>query len=46
MNFDKSQFENLELENLGQWPAAAKLMLIVFLSGMIVFLGYMALFCL
>lgn len=43
MNFDKSQFENLELENLGQWPAAAKLMLIVFLSGMIVFLGYMAL---
>ncbi|GAA6172603.1 type 4a pilus biogenesis protein PilO [Colwellia sp. KU-HH00111] len=43
MNFDKSQFENLELENLGQWPAAAKLMLIIFLSGMIVFLGYMAL---
>lgn len=43
MKFDKSQFENLELENLGQWPPAAKLLLIIFLASMIVFLGYMGL---
>ena len=43
MKFDKSQFENLELENLGQWPPAAKLLLIIFLATMIVFLGYMGL---
>lgn len=43
MKFDKSQFENLELENLGQWPPAAKLLLIIFLASMIIFLGYMGL---
>ena len=43
MKFDKSQFENLELENIGQWPPAAKLVLTIFLAIMVVFLGYMAL---
>jgi len=41
VKFDKSQFENLELENIGQWPPAAKLMLIIFLAIMVIFLGYM-----
>lgn len=40
MKFDKSQFENLELENIGQWPPAAKLMLTIFLAVMVMFLGY------
>ncbi|PCH94237.1 MAG: pilus assembly protein PilP [Gammaproteobacteria bacterium] len=40
MKFDKSQFENLELENIGQWPAAAKLVLTLFLAIMVMFLGY------
>jgi len=43
VKFDKSQFENLELENIGQWPPAAKLVLTVFLAIMVMFLGYMAL---
>ena len=43
MNFDLSQFDDLELDNIGQWPAAAKLMLAIFLAVMIAFLGYMAL---
>jgi len=43
VKFDKSQFENLELENIGQWPPAAKLVLTIFLAIMVVFLGYMAL---
>ena len=43
MKFDKSQSENLELENLGQWPPAAKLLLIIFLASMIIFLGYIGL---
>jgi type IV pilus assembly protein PilO len=41
MKFDASQFDNLELENIGQWPAAAKLLLAVFLAVTIAFLGYM-----
>lgn len=41
MKFDKSQFENLELENIGQWPPAAKLVLTIFLVIMVMFLGYM-----
>lgn len=41
MKFDKSQFEDLELENIGQWPAAAKLVLTIFLVIMVMFLGYM-----
>ena len=40
MKFDKSQFENLELENIGQWPPAAKLMLTIFLAVMVMFLDY------
>ena len=43
MKFDKSQFENLELENIGQWPPAAKLVLSIFLAVMVMFLGYMTL---
>jgi len=41
MKFDASQFDNLELENIGQWPAAAKLLLAIFLAVTITFLGYM-----
>tara|TARA_B110001454_G_scaffold146983_1_gene136490 strand:+ start:191 stop:793 length:603 start_codon:yes stop_codon:yes gene_type:complete len=43
VKFDKSQFENLELENIGQWPDAAKLVLTVFLAIMVIFLGYIGL---
>lgn len=43
MKFDASQFDNLELDNIGQWPAAAKLLLAVFLAVTIAFLGYMGL---
>ena len=43
MKFDASQFDNLELDNIGQWPAAAKLLLAVFLAVAVAFLGYMAL---
>ncbi len=43
MKFDKSQFENLELENIGQWPPAAKLLLTIFLAVMVIFLGYIGL---
>ena len=40
MKFDSSQFENLELENIGQWPAAAKLLLATFLGIAVLGLGY------
>jgi len=40
MNFDLSQFDDLELENIGQWPAAAKLLLSIFLAVVVVFMGY------
>lgn len=43
MKFDKSQFENLELENIGQWPPAAKMLLTIFLAVMVIFLGYIGL---
>ncbi|PKG83144.1 pilus assembly protein PilP [Colwellia sp. 75C3] len=43
MKFDASQFDNLELDNIGQWPAAAKLLLAIFLAVTIAFLGYMGL---
>jgi type IV pilus assembly protein PilO len=43
VNFDKEQFENLDLENIGQWPFAPKLVLIIFIAFMVVFLGYVAL---
>ena len=40
MNFDLSQFDDLELENIGQWPAAAKVLLTIFLAVVVIFLGY------
>jgi len=40
MNFDLSQFDDLELENIGQWPAAAKIVLTIFLGVVVVFMGY------
>ncbi len=43
MKFDASQFENLELDNIGQWPAAAKLVLTIFLSLVVIGLGYIGL---
>ena len=43
MKFDQTQFENLELENIGQWPPAAKLVLTIFLAVLVLFLGYMGL---
>jgi len=43
MKFDASQFDNLELDNIGQWPAAAKLLLAIFLAVTVSFLGYMGL---
>lgn len=43
MKFDASQFEDLELENIGQWPAAAKLVLTIFLSLVVIGLGYVGL---
>lgn len=43
MKFDASQFENLELDNIGQWPAAAKLLLTIFLSIVVIGLGYVGL---
>ncbi len=43
MKFDKAQFDNLELENIGQWPAAPKLVLTIFLAIMVIFLGYIGL---
>jgi type IV pilus assembly protein PilO len=43
MKFDASQFDGLELDTIGQWPAAAKLLLAIFLAISIAFLGYIAL---
>lgn len=43
MKFDASQFDNLELDTIGQWPAAAKLSLAIILAVAIAFLGYIAL---
>lgn len=40
MNIDFSQFDNLELDNIGQWPPLAKLMLAVFLAIVVIGLGY------
>jgi|TARA_B110000091_G_C13780125_1_gene460746 type IV pilus assembly protein PilO len=40
MNIDLSQFDGLELENIGRWPIAAKSLLTIFLSVMILFMGY------
>tara|TARA_B110000881_G_scaffold32065_1_gene24459 strand:- start:212 stop:805 length:594 start_codon:yes stop_codon:yes gene_type:complete len=43
MNFDLSQFDELELDNIGQWPAAAKLLLTIFLAIVVAVLGFMVL---
>ena len=43
MKFDASQFEDLELDNIGQWPPAAKLVLTIFLSLVVIGLGYVGL---
>jgi type IV pilus assembly protein PilO len=40
MNFDLSQFENLELDNVANWPPAAKFMLCVFFAIVVFALGY------
>jgi type IV pilus assembly protein PilO len=40
MNFDLSQFDDLELDNIGQWPVAAKFLLSVFFVIMVLGLGY------
>jgi type IV pilus assembly protein PilO len=40
MTFDLSQFDDLALENMGKWPKAAKLLLIIFLSLLVFFIGY------
>jgi len=43
MKFDKTQFENLDIENIGQWPTAPKILLVIFLASMVVFLSYVGL---
>ncbi|MEI6893623.1 MAG: type 4a pilus biogenesis protein PilO [Colwellia sp.] len=43
MKFDATQFDNLELDNIGQWPTVAKLALAMFIVILITFLGYMTL---
>ena len=43
MKFDASQFDGLELDTIGQWPAAAKLLLAIVVAITIAFLGYIAL---
>ena len=40
MNIDLSQFDNLELDNIGQWPKAAKVLLCVFVSVVVLGIGY------
>lgn len=41
MDIDLSQFDNLELENIGQWPKAAKIILAIFLAVIVLVAGYM-----
>jgi len=40
MDFDLSQFDDLELDNIGQWPAAAKFVLATFTVIVVISLGY------
>jgi len=40
MNVNLSQFDGLELQNIGRWPIAAKSLLAIFLGVMILFMGY------
>ena len=44
-DFEKfsEQFNGLELDNIGQWPIAAKLLLTLFTAVMVMFLGYVLL---
>ena len=37
---DFSQFENLELDNIGHWPPLAKGMFMAFIAVIVLFLGY------
>lgn len=41
MNFDLSQFDNLELDNIGQWPPAAKALAAAFVAVAVFIFGYM-----
>ena len=43
MNIDFSQFDNLELDNLAQWPPLAKGVFSVFIAIVVLGLGYMLL---
>ena len=43
MNIDLSQFDNLELDNIGQWPPIAKVVLAIFLAIVVMGLGYVML---
>jgi type IV pilus assembly protein PilO len=43
MKFDASQFEDLDLENIGQWPPLAKVVLAIFLAITFAGLTYVAL---
>ena len=40
MNIDLSQFDNLELDNIGEWPPIAKVVLAVFLAIVVLALSY------
>jgi len=40
MNIDFSQFDNLELDNLAQWPPLAKAVFSVFIAVVVLALGY------
>ncbi|MEW6991883.1 type 4a pilus biogenesis protein PilO [Colwelliaceae bacterium 6441] len=40
MNIDFSQFDNLELDNIGQWPPIAKAVSAIFVSVLVLGLGY------
>lgn len=41
MNIDLSQFDNLEIDNMGQWPYVAKVTLAIFLAIIVMGAGYM-----
>jgi len=43
VKFDASQFEGLELNNIGHWPPAAKLLLSIFIVIVVLSLGYFVL---
>lgn len=40
MNIDLSQFDNLELDNIGEWPPIAKVVLSIFLAVIVLVLSY------